>query len=92
MTTAPQGQQLAFIGLGFMGGPRASHLVTSGFTVTGYDINPAAMERLCQAGGQSAYHNYPAGANMNRADENIPTDRVRGIAERSHNPRRAGLS
>ena len=37
-----------------MGGPMASRLVTSGFTVTGYDINPAAMERLRQAGGQTA--------------------------------------
>ncbi|PON14081.1 3-hydroxyisobutyrate dehydrogenase [Candidatus Entotheonella serta] len=54
MTTTPQGQRLAFIGLGAMGGPMASRLVTSGFTVTGYDINPAAMERLRQAGGQTA--------------------------------------
>lgn len=54
MTTAHQGQRLAFIGLGAMGGPMASRLVTSGFTVTGYDINPAAMERLRQAGGRTA--------------------------------------
>lgn len=59
MTTAPQGQQIAFIGLGAMGGPMAGRLVTSGCTATGYDINPAAMERLCQTGGQSAYCNYP---------------------------------
>jgi 3-hydroxyisobutyrate dehydrogenase len=32
----------------------ASRLVTSGFTVIGYDINPAAMEHLRQAGGQTA--------------------------------------
>jgi 3-hydroxyisobutyrate dehydrogenase len=32
----------------------AGRLVTSGFAVTGYDINPAAMERLRQAGGQTA--------------------------------------
>jgi 3-hydroxyisobutyrate dehydrogenase len=37
-----------------MGGPLACRLVTSGFAVTGYDINPAAMERLRQAGGQTA--------------------------------------
>jgi len=37
-----------------MGGPMANRLVTSGFKVTGYDINPAAMERLRQAGGQIA--------------------------------------
>src|SRR5688500_11841044 len=54
MPTAYQGQRLAFIGLGAMGGPMANRLVTSGFKVTGYDINPAAMERLRQAGGQIA--------------------------------------
>ena len=54
MTNAHQGQRLAFIGLGAMGAPMASRLVTSGFTVMGYDINPAAMEHLHQAGGQTA--------------------------------------
>ena len=54
MPTADQGQRLAFIGLGAMGCPIASRLVTAGFTVTGYDMNPAAMERLRQAGGQTA--------------------------------------
>ncbi len=37
-----------------MGGPMASRLAASGFATTGYDINPAAMERLGQAGGQTA--------------------------------------
>ena len=54
MTNPPQGQRLAFIGLGAMGGPMASRLVASGFTVTGYDLQSAAMERLRQAGGQVA--------------------------------------
>ena len=54
MTTARHSQRLAFIGLGAMGGPMAGRLAASGCAVTGYDINPAAMERLRQAGGRTA--------------------------------------
>ncbi len=63
MTTAHQRQRLAFIGLGAMGGPMASRLVAEGFKVTGYDINPAAMEHLRHAGGQSATSAAEAAAN-----------------------------
>jgi L-threonate 2-dehydrogenase len=63
MATAHRGQRLAFIGLGAMGGPMASRLVTAGFTVTGYDLNPAAMERLRQAGGQTAANAAEAASN-----------------------------
>jgi 3-hydroxyisobutyrate dehydrogenase len=45
---------LAFIGLGAMGSPMSARLVQSGFTVTGYDINDAAMAALRQVGGQMA--------------------------------------
>jgi 3-hydroxyisobutyrate dehydrogenase-like beta-hydroxyacid dehydrogenase len=37
-----------------MGGPMSARLVQSGFTVTGYDINDAAMAVLRQVGGQTA--------------------------------------
>ncbi len=65
MTTAHQGQRLAFIGLGAMGGPMASRLVDAGFSVTGYDINPAALEHLRQAGGQTASSAAEAAADAN---------------------------
>ncbi len=48
------GQSLAFIGLGAMGGPMSRRLVQAGFTVTGYDIDDNAMERLRQADGRLA--------------------------------------
>jgi 3-hydroxyisobutyrate dehydrogenase len=38
--TAP----VAFLGLGHMGGPMAINLVKAGYTVTGFDIMPAALE------------------------------------------------
>ncbi|MHA7221708.1 3-hydroxyisobutyrate dehydrogenase [Arthrobacter sp. RHLT1-20] len=35
---------IAFLGLGHMGGPMAVNLVKAGYTVTGYDLMPAALE------------------------------------------------
>ncbi|TXR47494.1 NAD(P)-dependent oxidoreductase [Phyllobacterium endophyticum] len=44
---------IAFIGLGQMGGNMAARLVEFGFTVSGYDLNPAARQNLVDAGGQA---------------------------------------
>jgi 3-hydroxyisobutyrate dehydrogenase len=43
---------IGFIGLGNMGGPMAANLVKAGHTVTGYDLNPAALDALAKAGGK----------------------------------------
>jgi 3-hydroxyisobutyrate dehydrogenase len=43
---------IGFIGLGNMGGPMAANLVKAGHTVTGFDLNPAALEALVKAGGK----------------------------------------
>ncbi|MGA6162032.1 2-hydroxy-3-oxopropionate reductase [Amycolatopsis magusensis] len=45
---------LAFIGLGIMGAPMARNLVRAGFTVTGYDLDAAAVARLAEDGGKAA--------------------------------------
>jgi 3-hydroxyisobutyrate dehydrogenase len=45
---------IGFIGLGNMGGPMAANLVKAGHKVTGYDLVPAALEALRQAGGNTA--------------------------------------
>jgi 3-hydroxyisobutyrate dehydrogenase len=45
---------IAFIGLGNMGGPMAERLVSAGHRVVGFDVAPAARERLEAAGGSSA--------------------------------------
>ena len=45
---------IGFIGLGNMGGPMAANLVKAGHAVTGYDLNPAALEALAKAGGKTA--------------------------------------
>jgi len=45
---------IAFIGLGIMGGPMASHLVAAGHTVIGVNRSPAPLEKLVAAGGKGA--------------------------------------
>lgn len=45
---------IGFIGLGAMGLGMARRLVSSGFLVRGYDVNPAAGQALIAAGGQAA--------------------------------------
>lgn len=42
---------IGFIGLGNMGAPMAANLVKAGHQVSGYDINPAALRGLKEAGG-----------------------------------------
>ncbi|MCR6482448.1 2-hydroxy-3-oxopropionate reductase [Amycolatopsis sp. OK19-0408] len=46
--------KLGFIGLGVMGAPMAAHLVAAGHDVSGYDVHPAAGEKLQAAGGRAA--------------------------------------
>lgn len=42
---------IAFIGLGTMGGAMSANLIKGGFSVYGFDISSAALERLEEAGG-----------------------------------------
>lgn len=44
----------AVIGLGSMGFGVASSLIRGGFEITGFDVNPEAMDRLRQEGGRAA--------------------------------------
>ncbi len=45
---------IAFIGLGNMGGPMAANLVKAGHRVLGFDRVPAALDALAKAGGSVA--------------------------------------
>ncbi|WP_345471521.1 2-hydroxy-3-oxopropionate reductase [Glutamicibacter ectropisis] len=47
-------QNVAFIGLGIMGLPMAKNLVNAGFTVTGFNRSPKAIDDLVAAGGKGA--------------------------------------
>ena len=45
---------IAFIGLGIMGSPMATHLVKAGHTVVGVDTSPERTDALVEAGGKAA--------------------------------------
>ena len=47
-------QSVGFIGLGTMGGAVAARLVSQGFDVEGFDLNPAALEAFASLGGRTA--------------------------------------
>ncbi len=46
--------RVGFIGLGNMGGPMCGHLVSAGFDVTAYDVDPVALSRWVEAGARGA--------------------------------------
>jgi len=54
MTETKQTLQIGFIGLGAMGMGMAKSLLRAGFTVQGYDINPAAVTAFTEVGGRGA--------------------------------------
>ena len=52
--TARTAMKVCVIGLGSMGFGMAESLLRGGFSVTGFDVNPDAMSRLSEMGGQTA--------------------------------------
>lgn len=78
------------IGLGLMGEVYARRLIAAGFSVTGFDIDPARNERLEQLGGRAA-----ALADIARDCEPIvlavfSTEQVEDVVERGLLPAAAG--
>ncbi len=51
MSSANTAGTVGFVGLGAMGLPMALNLIRAGYTVRGFDLNPAALAALGQAGG-----------------------------------------
>jgi 3-hydroxyisobutyrate dehydrogenase len=50
----PAPVRVAFIGLGHMGGHMCRNLITAGFAVTAYDLDPEALERAAADGARPA--------------------------------------
>lgn len=65
-------QQVAFIGLGNMGGPMAINLVKAGFSVTGFDLSAEALAELEAAGGKAAASAQEAAAGANVVISMLP--------------------
>lgn len=54
MSGANTGGPVGFVGLGAMGLPMALNLLKAGYSVRGFDLNPAALAALREAGGTAA--------------------------------------
>lgn len=55
--------QIAFIGLGNMGGPMALNLIKAGYTLTVFDLAQTAVQTLTNAGGKAAASAHEAVSN-----------------------------
>ena len=53
---------VGFIGLGVMGGPMALNVIKGGHSLTVFDLNPAAVKRLVDAGAKAAASPKEVGA------------------------------
>ncbi len=53
-SATPAGERVAVIGLGSMGSGMALSLLRAGFAVNGYDLDPSAVARFAEAGGEGA--------------------------------------
>lgn len=65
VTTEPH-RRVGFAGLGAMGLGMATNLVKAGFSVTGFDVFPPALDRFFAVGGQTASSIFNAGRGQTR--------------------------
>ncbi|WP_314174459.1 2-hydroxy-3-oxopropionate reductase [Streptomyces winkii] len=54
MSHTPDNTKIGFIGLGIMGTPMVRNLVTAGYDVTAYDLDPARVDAAVKDGGTPA--------------------------------------
>lgn len=72
--------QIAFIGLGNMGGPMAQNLLKAGHRLTAFDLSPAAIQTLADAGANIAASAREAVSNADIVISMLPASRhVEGL-------------
>jgi 3-hydroxyisobutyrate dehydrogenase len=91
-----QAGPVAFLGLGHMGGPMAINLVKAGYTVTGFDVVPAALESARAHGIATAATAADAVAGAAVVLTMLPSgkhllDAYRGTPGQAGQPGQAGL-
>ncbi|MEJ5102648.1 3-hydroxyisobutyrate dehydrogenase [Chryseobacterium sp. MYb328] len=64
---------IAFIGLGNMGGPMAANLIKKGHNVTGFDLSDTALGALVSAGGQTSVSASEASKNADVVISMLPS-------------------
>lgn len=73
-------KNIGFIGLGHMGGPMAENLLKAGFKLTVFDLVPAAVQKLEQAGATAAKSAAEAVANADVVVTMLPASKhVEGL-------------
>src|SRR5215212_660305 len=65
-------ETIAFIGVGTMGQSMARNLALKGFRVTGFDVNPAALDAAVELGIEPAQSAAAAGASADIAITMLP--------------------
>ncbi|HEY9269801.1 NAD(P)-binding domain-containing protein, partial [Achromobacter sp.] len=65
--------RIAFLGLGVMGSAMLRNLAAQGYAVSGYDVVPAAMERLADTGFRRASTPRDAASGCDVAITMLPT-------------------
>src|SRR5262245_30526211 len=84
--------RLAVIGLGNMGHPMSACLAKAGFDVVGFDVSPAARERLERAGLKTASDCVAAVAGAAAVITILPDgNTVRGVVEELRAHLRPGI-
>jgi 3-hydroxyisobutyrate dehydrogenase len=70
-------RRIGFIGIGNMGSPMAARVVSSGFDLTVYDINPEASEKfVAQHGGKVAASPAELGRTVDAVITMLPSDKI----------------
>ena len=67
---------IAFIGLGNMGGPMAQNLIKAGYNLTVYDLNKDVVDKLVKAGAKSADSAVSAVTNANVVISMLPNGSI----------------
>ncbi len=67
---------IAFIGLGNMGGPMAENLIKAGHSLTVYDLNKDVLESAVEAGAKSANSAISALTNANIVISMLPNGSI----------------
>ncbi|NVM97548.1 3-hydroxyisobutyrate dehydrogenase [Arthrobacter sp. SDTb3-6] len=75
MSSEAARRTIGFIGLGHMGGPMAANLVKAGYSVTGFDVVPAALEAAQAAGVAVAGSSAEAAAGADVVITMLPAGR-----------------
>jgi 3-hydroxyisobutyrate dehydrogenase-like beta-hydroxyacid dehydrogenase len=69
-------EKVGFIGLGNIGNPMSRNVLKAGFPLVGYDVNPAAIERLVKEGAEAASSPKDVGSRAQKICLSLPNSTI----------------